>query len=50
MKGDDEKDEKKKEADCPNCPEKVSDILPLEYQHRANTNTPNIRTTFYAEK
>lgn len=29
-------------------PEKVSIMQPLEYQHRANTNTPNLRTTFYA--
>ena len=30
------------------APEKVADLYPLEYQHRANTNTPNLRTTFYA--
>lgn len=31
------------------APEKVSAMKPIEYQHRANTNTPNIRTTFYAQ-
>jgi len=30
------------------APEKVAVLQPAEYQHRANTNTPNLRTTFYA--
>jgi len=30
-------------------PEKVLAMKPVEFQHRANTNTPNIRTTFYAQ-
>ena len=29
-------------------PEKVSVLEPEVYQDRANTNKPNIRTTFYA--
>ena len=31
-------------------PEKVHELLPLEFQERANTNTPNLRTTFYGQK
>merc|ERR1711934_322244 len=30
-------------------PEKVVDLYPVKYQIRANTNTPNKRTTFYAQ-
>jgi hypothetical protein len=31
------------------APEKVVFMHPIQYQHRANTNTPNLRTTFYAQ-
>ena len=47
MRGD---DEKKEEAGGDIGAEKVSELLPLEHQHRANTNKPNLRTTFYAEQ
>ena len=43
-------EEEPKKAEDNSAPEKVSDLLPLEQQHRANTNMPNKRTTFYAEK
>jgi len=39
----------KKEAKPVGDPEKVNVLQPLDYQQRANTNTPNIRTTFYAQ-
>merc|ERR1711908_86437 len=47
-KEDGDKKEEKKEA--PAAPEKVHVLEPTVYQDRANTNTPNMRTTFYDKK
>jgi len=37
-------------AQTEEIPEKVHTLQPLAYEHRANTNKPNIRTTFYNKK
>merc|ERR1712046_459952 len=47
-KEDGDKKEEKKEA--PAAPEKVHVLEPTVYQHAANTNTSNLRTTFYDKK
>ena len=47
-KEDGDKKEEKKEA--PAAPEKVHVLEPTVYQDAANTNTPNMRTTFYDKK
>ena len=46
-KDDEKKDEEKKEVAAP---EKVHILEPTVYQDKANTNTPNLRTTFYDKK
>jgi len=48
-KADGDKKEEKKE-DAPAEPEKVHILEPHEYKEKADTNTPNIRTTFYGKK
>lgn len=35
---------------APSAPEKVHILEPTEYKEKADTNTPNIRTTFYDKK
>lgn len=45
-----QKDEKDKDAGPVGDPERVHILEPRVYQDRANTNTPNTRTTFYAKK
>jgi hypothetical protein len=44
----DKKEEKKEEKVA--APEKVHVLEPEVYQNKANTNTPNLRTTFYDKK
>lgn len=46
------KDEKKGDdaPAAPSAPEKVHVLEPTEYKEKADTNTPNIRTTFYDKK
>jgi hypothetical protein len=46
----DKKEEKKDEEEAPKAPEKVHILEPVEYKEKADTNTPNIRTTFYDKK
>merc|ERR1712070_1003647 len=43
-------EEKKDGEDKPADPEKVHVLEPTEYQEKANTNSPNLRTTFYDKK
>merc|ERR1712046_107486 len=47
--GDKKEGEEKKE-EKPAEPEKVHVLEPEVYQAKANTNTPNLRTTFYDKK
>merc|ERR1712086_994865 len=48
VKEDGDKKEEKKEPVA--APEKVHVIEPTVYQDKANTNSPNLRTTFYDKK
>merc|ERR1712238_443068 len=48
VKEDGDKKEEKKEPVA--APEKVHVLEPTVYQDKANTNTPNTRTTFYDKK
>merc|ERR1712010_373352 len=52
-----EKEEKEEKKETPKkkeekvaAPEKVHVLEPEVYQNKANTNTPNLRTTFYDKK
>jgi len=49
-KADGDKKEEKKDEEAPKAPEKVHILEPVEYKEKADTNTPNIRTTFYEKK
>jgi len=49
-KADGDKKEEKKDDEAPKAPEKVHILEPVEYKEKADTNTPNIRTTFYDKK
>jgi hypothetical protein len=49
-KADGEKKEGDEEVTVTPEPEKVHVLEPVEYKEKADTNTPNIRTTFYDKK
>jgi len=49
-KADGDKKAEKKDGEPVPAPEKVHILEPHEYKEKADTNTPNIRTTFYGKK